>query len=1489
MNAMERVNILISCVFLVAFPEKYSFAKTCESYLYPEKELVPIHVAEIEPSSYWGYPGGGPWFYADGYEYMSNVISDVEQAFDYRFRWRKTGPMTRYDRTLWFYVAPGSLSKRMVGAKADPVREGYSRRSDEANVPVDAYCAEGKLRYGELLCLVEYQCEFDMAKNQGKPDDCWDGWVGNPINPSTGNKFYKKKDYSTWSASKLEFVRYYNSSPHVFSGGLGTKWRHSYDRSIVVHGGSSATAFLFRPDGKVLQFHESGDAWQPDADVSMKLNKTEAGWEFHSAEGFIEYYNKDKLLTHIEYIDGSIVTVHREYGRVSQVVDEALGKSLTFSYDDKQRLASVTGDSGVAWQYAYDVNGNLKYVYNSDGSMLQYHYEDSQWPHALTGITDTRGIRYATYEYYADGRAKASYHAGNAQRVDITYDDTTGTRTVTNSRGQTTTYTTDVNLGTALVTGISGPGCSTCANGGNTTYDYDPANNNLLSKTENGLTTQYGDYDTKGQYGYKVEAVGTPEERRIEYDYDPRFYNRITEIREPSVYSGAQKVTRYTYDDWGNRLTETVNGYDPDGNPVTRTTRYEYNGPLHQLSLIDGPRTDVGDLTYYRYYPNDPAYGNNRGRLQEVENANGVLIRSNIQYTATGKVESETRLNGLQLGFTYYIGNDRLKTRSETDTFTGQIRTTRWTYLPTGEIETITQAYGTPAATTLTFDYDDARRLVRITDGLGNYIEYTLDTEGNREAERIYDAGGNLRKQLTQAFDIYNQLDTTTQANEAVDYDYAPDGTLDRQIDGRGTVTDYDYDSLRRLTRSVEDDGGSDPTTADAATIYDYDAQDNLTTVTDPIDGTTTYAYDDLGNLTSQTSPDTGTTTFRYDAAGNMIEKTDAKGQIITYSYDALNRLTAIDGPGAESDVSYVYDICSNGQGLLCRVTRGSSVVEYSYTAFGEVAESQGLAYSYDRAGRLAEITYPSGAKVSYEYDPAGNVQTLQMTKDGDSLRLATDIQYTPFGDVSHLVYGNGLTLTQGHDTAYRLRSQNVDATLQMDYSHYDGNGNLQQRNELISGQSSTFGYDALNRLDTAAGSFGQHDYVYDPNGNRTQLTTDAGMTQYGYTPRSNRLTSLDGDSGAIQLDPSGNTTALRGRVLDYTPDNRLKEIEGVAVYSYNGLGQRTRKHRLNENQSIAYLYDQAGQLRVKRTDAGVIQREYVYLNGRPLAVIIADHDGDGVPDSQDNCVYHANPDQYDSNGDGYGNRCDADLNDDGFVNLTDFSLFRQSYGSTDEDADFDGSGFVNLTDFAIFRQFYGISPGPSAVTESVQAQKIYYIHSDHLGTPKALTDEGGTRVWSATHTPFGQATVNEDPDGDGRVVVFNLRFPGQYYDGETGLHYNYFRYYDPETGRYITSDPIGLEGGPNTYLYAQANPLRYSDPLGLLSGKPEIPDWFPPPTFPDTLGECQTQKQEAIVKKCLVISNVTEKIACIDAWRDWELSCIGERACLQDDSKKPS
>jgi len=103
-----------------------------------------------------------------------------------------------------------------------------------------------------------------------------------------------------------------------------------------------------------------------------------------------------------------------------------------------------------------------------------------------------------------------------------------------------------------------------------------------------------------------------------------------------------------------------------------------------------------------------------------------------------------------------------------------------------------------------------------------------------------------------------------------------------------------------------------------------------------------------------------------------------------------------------------------------------------------------------------------------------------------------------------------------------------------------------------------------------------------------------------------------------------------------------------------------------------------------------------------------------------------------------------------------------------------------------------------------------YYFHNDHLGTPQVLTNDGQTIAWKAAYTAFGQAAPTI------QTVENPFRFPGQYYDQETGLHYNYHRYYDPITGRYVTPDPIGLNGGTNLFVYVENNPLKNIDPIGL-------------------------------------------------------------------------
>jgi RHS repeat-associated protein len=128
----------------------------------------------------------------------------------------------------------------------------------------------------------------------------------------------------------------------------------------------------------------------------------------------------------------------------------------------------------------------------------------------------------------------------------------------------------------------------------------------------------------------------------------------------------------------------------------------------------------------------------------------------------------------------------------------------------------------------------------------------------------------------------------------------------------------------------------------------------------------------------------------------------------------------------------------------------------------------------------------------------------------------------------------------------------------------------------------------------------------------------------------------------------------------------------------------------------------------------------------------------------------------------------------------------------------------------------------------------VFYVWSDNLGTPRQITDASNVSRWEwATNDPFGNNAPNENPASVG-TFSYNLRFPGQYYDVEMAKHYNYFRDYDPSTGRYLQSDPIGLTGGLNTYAYVLSSPLRRADPRGLDA----YDSWpHPPPPQPDDVG----------------------------------------------------
>ncbi len=369
---------------------------------------------------------------------------------------------------------------------------------------------------------------------------------------------------------------------------------------------------------------------------------------------------------------------------------------------------------------------------------------------------------------------------------------------------------------------------------------------------------------------------------------------------------------------------------------------------------------------------------------------------------------------------------------------------------------------------------------------------------------------------------------------------------------------------------------------------------------------------------------------------------------------------------------------------------------------------------------------------------------------------------------------------------------------------------------------------------------------------------------------------SLDNNGNMLDLGDRSYSYTNHNRLFEVFDGGGFK-----ATYQYNGLGQRISK-TLPDGTGKYFIYDTDGQFMAETDIGGNILFEYIYLNGQLLAKytpdtdidgisnyeehqqgtnqLTPDTDGDGLSDLDEMFVHGTAVNNVDTDGDGLsdseevnlnsdplnGGQNIGDINLDGAFNLGDYVLLRQFVldirvptPTEQEQADINHDGVLNIQDMLLMqRTLLGLQVSWSDISidniESLFAQiyqgiipvayaangdgEIFYVHNDHLGTPLKMTNEIGLVVWQAVYDPFGKAAVNEDVDGDGKTVEMNVRFPGQYYDVESELHYNYFRTYDPELGRYITSDPIGLLGGINTYAYVGGNPIRKFDIFGLLT-----------------------------------------------------------------------
>jgi RHS repeat-associated protein len=663
-------------------------------------------------------------------------------------------------------------------------------------------------------------------------------------------------------------------------------------------------------------------------------------------------------------------------------------------------------------------------------------------------------------------------------------------------------------------------------------------------------------------------------------------------------------------------------------------------------------------------------------------------------------------------------------------------------------------------------------------------------------------------------------------------------GNLITKTDENSNVTAFSYDALNRLKTVTYPAAGD--------TRYTYDSRNNLTSITDANENVTTYAYDNLNRLISITSPDTGTTTYTYDANGNMITKTDANGLTTTYLYDALNRLIAIQFPDPTQNIYYYYDDprLQNSSGKLTAVTDSSGTVWYDYDKMRRIITQTKQVnnldyrteYSYDLNGNISTTSYPGGRKIMYTYDRNNKVSAVAETVSGATRQLADNVIYAPFGDIISITYGNGITTTKTYDNRYRLNGMIIGTLKQFSYAKDNSGGVAAIINNLNPAENKSYAYDSLYRLTLAAGPWGVITYEYDNAGNRTYETTDTGSTTYNYI--ANMLTGSSGEKTFnIGHDNNGNTVSDNTRQYIYNQNQRLARVIDadtvLSEYVYNGEGQRVKK--IINGQTTIFLYDHQGLQIAESNNSGTITNEYVYLNGSPLAKIEGVVSGTGLntPEPRFNASMSLDV-KTSSLGTSwlkyYYTRIRLELISTSITGLTIAGNTAVIMGvgtvnkvtGTSREA-FAGNFTATITNgspdamsIAIYKPdgtlYYNASS--QAVNRGdfiVDGSKIYYYHNDHLGTPMMMTDGNGTKVWEGEFLPFGETLSIAG------TVTNNLRFPGQYYDAETGMHYNWYRDYKPEIGRYIEADPIGLKWGENhLYNYAGNNPLNMTDANGL-------------------------------------------------------------------------
>lgn len=1259
------------------------------------------------------------------------------------------------------------------------------------------------------------QCTGTADCNNGK------GAVGGPIDVANGKMYHEAVDLTIRGPLPIEFKRRYESQA-TFNGALGFGWWHNYLMRLEFP--ATGRAVFVDQQGRSIYFARKSDGtWdenriehlvltQPGSPAWRVTDKHQRKYEFDSSGVLTRVADRNNNQLTFGYTGGNLTSITDSFGRV-----------VTLAYLSGRIDTLTAGSRTVSYDYTVD---NLTRVGYPDGSFLTYEYTDPGDTHNLSTVRDALGHIVEDHDYDGSDRVTHFEQDGGVNALTIAYDSATQT-TVTNSRGIPTVYTHDSFSG--LVTSSNGPGCASCGTGGaSSTLIYDQFLNVREIVDGRGIHAEMT-HDGKGT---RKEAVGFGVERTWTFTYHSTFnFLATSSIPTVGTCGNPNRVVTNTYDGaTGDLLQRQVTGCN-EASPFTFTTvsTYDSHG---QVKTVNGPRTDVVDVTTTDYYTDADADLSRRGRLMSTTDALGHQVTFD-DYDLFGNVGSIVDENNVETAL-LYDERDRLLERRIKGAVPADDIVTINEYDSAGRLDVVRLPRCVDAGPGCLFStdygYDNANRMTEIRDAVGNRIAYGYDTESNRTREEFIDPMSMVHRFTNFAYDSLNRLQyvyfnaIVPEAPGSVFWKFTYDGNGNRTADRdpEGHVVSYGYDELNRLKTATQTVGIDT-----LLTQYDYDLQDNLRKVTDPRAFETTYGVSDMGWRLRITSPDTGQTIQSYDPEGNLVNSTDARGVLVTRTYDALDRPLTVTYPDSALNVAHSYDSLAVSFGIGRRTgmtdPSGSSVVHYDRrglleredkTISGTTFTTQ---YQHDKNGNEFRVLYPTSnttvrqGEVQFTFDDADRITAATTKVNGAVTGVASGIAYKPLGPITGISFANGRVDTRMYDTRYRLTTWTLGGLLS--YTHgYNNDDNLTSRlDNLNSANNRVFGYDAVHRLTNASGPWGMGmgclllaTYEYDRNGNRTCKGEGISSISYVYSGTSNRLSSAMGaEAATYPHDDSGNVEADATHSYDFDDAGRLAEVDTgtTATYTYDGEGRRVIKTAAGK--TTYFFYDPRGKLLTETVSTDETGKDYLYLGEMPLARV------DWVPQefqlgsvlavTRNGANVHLDWTAFPVGSNRYAVRRKH------IVNFADKTFNGNILLATPQDPTrtYNDPVFsdANTYFYRVFRR--------------VLSETLYFYHDDHLSTPIAMTSVAGSFVWRAEHLPFGG--IHSLPVA---TATNNLRFPGQYFDSETSLSQNWYRSYAHPLGRYTQADPLELDLGTSTnpYSYVESLPTALIDPSGLVS-----------------------------------------------------------------------